>query len=174
MRLFSPAFITVAGVPRARPSRRRKPSPPMRPRPSPRMRVHPAGPHLRGDPRCLHQLLRCRARPQGRLGVRSDALLTLGNPRYCYGDNLLGPGIQLARCEDLAREGLERRGRRGCACNPSRSSSWTPLVGVPNPAQEGLRTDDRNQRLDDRPEGLGQADEPGSLSGSDPDRPDNL
>ena len=44
-----------------------------------------------------------------------------------------------------------------------------PLVGVPNPPQEGLRTHARNQRLDSRPDRLGQADQPRTLLVCDPD-----
>jgi len=56
----------------------------------------------------------------------------------------------------------------------ARLSLGLAFVGVPDPTQDGLGRDDRRQRLDGRPEGLGQAVQPRPLIGRDPDGPVRL
>lgn len=56
----------------------------------------------------------------------------------------------------------------------ARLSLGPALGGVPDPPQDGLGRDDRHQRLDRRPAGLGQADQPRPLIGRDPDGPVDL
>src|SRR6476469_8153707 len=71
------------------------------------MGIGAASPHLSSDPYCFHDLFGRGAFLQGRLCMPTDAIRTLGDVSYCYGNQLLGLRGECPLGEHTLTESLE-------------------------------------------------------------------